>query len=61
MEVGVVEKHGPIPCAVWGVHTRHIETNTLHHILPRPSNSVVDGDFFGGINSTILSIPNFPG
>ena len=25
-------RHGPIPCVVWGAHTGHIETNTLHHI-----------------------------
>ena len=34
-----------------------IETNTLHHILPHPSNSLVEGDPHGGVNYTILCIP----
>ena len=50
-------RSGPIPCAVWGAYTGHIETNTLHHILPRPSNSLVEGDPCGRRNYTILSIP----
>ena len=50
-------RHGPIPCVVWGAHTGHIETNTLHHIIPHSSNSLVEGDPGGGENYTILSIP----